>query len=115
MTSDFLFLLEQDEGRYARDPEVVGGDGGICIHTQEPGLASQPLGRRRELRPHHSAWSAPRRPDVEQDRPTGESQMTRQRIVVDINRFCERQIVPAFAAFCESWVTAGRDAIGGAA
>jgi hypothetical protein len=41
--------------------------------------------------------------------------MTGQPIVVDINRFCERQTVPAFAAFCESWVTAGRDAIGGAA
>jgi hypothetical protein len=65
----FFPVLKEDKGRYASDV-VSGGNSGIFIHIDlhDRRICREFLGDGFDCRRHCAAWTAPRRPEVDEDR-----------------------------------------------
>src|SRR3712207_1635471 len=98
MTGRDLALLEHEQRRNALNAELSGEPRfGIDVDLDEPGLRLEFLRGLLEYRSHHSAGSAPSRPEVRDNGQFGPVDMSCEPLTGEFDRFALEQLCTACA------------------
>jgi hypothetical protein len=115
LLSDRLAVFEYEKGGDAADAELGRRLALIGVHLEKHGSAGEAFGGLREVRRHHPARAAPRRPNVEHDEALGVGHVLSEALVIDIERGVSNQVRAALAALGRQRIAPRGDAIASAA